>query len=187
MTEKKESIISTALKLFAENGYVNTSTSAIAKKAGVSEGLIFRHFGNKEGLLDAIVQTGILMMGKEIDSIATETDPRSVLQRALDFVQYCTRDLAELWKLQMSLKYQNREIARRYYESSMMHKMHNTLENAFRKLNYTNPKAEAELFSMILSSVFTVLAKEDQAERKEFIRFIRSKYSLDREMGPGKM
>ena len=58
MTSKKENILNAALELFALEGYYATSTSAIAKKAGVSEGLIFRHFKNKEGLLEAIFQMG---------------------------------------------------------------------------------------------------------------------------------
>jgi AcrR family transcriptional regulator len=51
MTEKKELILQTALRLFSEQGYEATPTNRIAKEAGVSEGLIFRHFENKEGLL----------------------------------------------------------------------------------------------------------------------------------------
>ncbi|MFT4756836.1 MAG: AcrR family transcriptional regulator, partial [Vicingaceae bacterium] len=58
MTSKKDLILETALKLFAQNGFSATSTSKIAKAAGVSEGLIFRHFENKEGLLHAILEMG---------------------------------------------------------------------------------------------------------------------------------
>ncbi len=49
MTEKKKKIITAALDMFSENGFKGTATSQIAKKARVSEGLIFRHFKNKEG------------------------------------------------------------------------------------------------------------------------------------------
>ena len=44
MTEKQESILQAALKLFATEGYASTSTNKVAKVAGVSEGLIFHHF-----------------------------------------------------------------------------------------------------------------------------------------------
>lgn len=54
MTEKQRAVFEAAVSLFAEKGYVATSTSEIAKKAGVSEGLIFKHFGNKEKLLKSI-------------------------------------------------------------------------------------------------------------------------------------
>ncbi len=58
MTEKQEKILQSALELFAKEGFHATSTNKVAKHAGVSEGLIFRHFGNKEGLLQAILAEG---------------------------------------------------------------------------------------------------------------------------------
>lgn len=48
---RKDDILDAAVILFAENGYFATPTSAIAKKAGVAEGLIFHHFKNKAGIL----------------------------------------------------------------------------------------------------------------------------------------
>ena len=48
---RKDDIIDAAVTLFAKNGYSATSTSAVAKKAGVAEGLIFHHFKNKAGIL----------------------------------------------------------------------------------------------------------------------------------------
>lgn len=54
VTEKQISIISAAIEIFAEKGYSATTTSAIAKKAGVGEGTIFHHFKTKKDLLLAI-------------------------------------------------------------------------------------------------------------------------------------
>ncbi len=47
----KAHISRVAMELFADHGYSATSTRKIAKVAGVSEGLIFHHFGTKLGLL----------------------------------------------------------------------------------------------------------------------------------------
>lgn len=52
---RKNDIKIAAIKLFAERGYTATSTSFIAKKAGVAEGLIFHHFKNKAGILAHIL------------------------------------------------------------------------------------------------------------------------------------
>ena len=59
MTEKKQHILESALKLFSKEGYEATSTRSIAQEAGVSEGLIFRHFQNKEGLLKYLLERGL--------------------------------------------------------------------------------------------------------------------------------
>lgn len=52
---KKEKIIHAALGLFAKHGYTETSVSKIAKEAGVSKGLTYNHFKNKEDLLKSVV------------------------------------------------------------------------------------------------------------------------------------
>ncbi|MEJ6750428.1 MAG: helix-turn-helix domain-containing protein, partial [Bacteroidia bacterium] len=44
MTDKQVAILQTALELFSNKGFYAVSTNLIAKEAGVSEGLIFRHF-----------------------------------------------------------------------------------------------------------------------------------------------
>ena len=51
---KKESILETALELFATQGVAKTSTSQITKAAGVAEGTLYVHFKNKQALVDAL-------------------------------------------------------------------------------------------------------------------------------------
>ncbi len=51
MTQKQLQILEASLKLFAEKGYHASSTSEIAKEAGVAEGTIFRHFKSKKDIL----------------------------------------------------------------------------------------------------------------------------------------
>lgn len=53
LTEKQRSVIESALVLFSEKGYNQTSTSDIAKRAGVAEGTVYKQFKNKEALLYA--------------------------------------------------------------------------------------------------------------------------------------
>lgn len=55
---RKDRIMREALLLFAEVGYVDTSTKLIAQQAGVSEALIFKHFGNKDRLLFQVIKSG---------------------------------------------------------------------------------------------------------------------------------
>src|ERR687897_827112 len=53
---RREQILGTALRLFAERGFDATSTRQIAKEAGIAEGLIFHYFSTKASLLTAILQ-----------------------------------------------------------------------------------------------------------------------------------
>lgn len=47
-----------AKKLFAANGYENTTTASVAREAGTSESQLVKYFGNKEGLLTKIFECG---------------------------------------------------------------------------------------------------------------------------------
>lgn len=56
LTKGQKKILEAALELFSEKGFASTSTKAIAKKAAVSEALIFKHFWNKKQLFFKLVQ-----------------------------------------------------------------------------------------------------------------------------------
>ena len=53
--ERQASLISAAASLFAANGFTGTTTKQIAKAAGVSEALLFKHFPTKHALYTAIL------------------------------------------------------------------------------------------------------------------------------------
>ncbi|MEK4384116.1 TetR/AcrR family transcriptional regulator [Aeribacillus sp. FSL K6-2848] len=60
LTPKQAKILQAAVEIFAEKGYAATSTSEIAKRAGVAEGTIFRHYKTKKDLLISIVSPIII-------------------------------------------------------------------------------------------------------------------------------
>ena len=49
-------LLLSARALFSTDGYENTTTAAIARRAGTSESQLIKHFGSKEGLLEAIFE-----------------------------------------------------------------------------------------------------------------------------------
>ena len=49
--DKRDLLIKTAVKLFTENGFDNTSTASITKKAKVATGTLFHYFKNKKELI----------------------------------------------------------------------------------------------------------------------------------------
>ncbi len=74
--ERRAQILQTAIKLFSENGFRGTTTKKIAKKAGISEAMVFRHFRNKEELYHAILD--------EKSCGPLFKDPFEKLQKAID-------------------------------------------------------------------------------------------------------
>ncbi|MFC5652314.1 TetR/AcrR family transcriptional regulator [Paenibacillus solisilvae] len=67
--ERREQIKQAALKLFARQGIAGTKTSMIAAEAGISEGLIYRHFKSKDELFTALVQELMEEAAREIEYI----------------------------------------------------------------------------------------------------------------------
>jgi AcrR family transcriptional regulator len=63
--KSREKILSAALDLFANKGYDATSIDSIAKKAGISKGLIYNYFESKKSILLAIFDDA-MKMGEEI-------------------------------------------------------------------------------------------------------------------------
>jgi AcrR family transcriptional regulator len=53
---KKQQLLIAARGLFAEVGFDAASTAQIAQRAGVSEGILFHHFGSKRGLFAQLAE-----------------------------------------------------------------------------------------------------------------------------------
>jgi TetR/AcrR family transcriptional regulator len=54
--ERRRQIIETAVELFAERGFVGTTTRRIADAAGITEAVIFQHFPDKDALYAAALE-----------------------------------------------------------------------------------------------------------------------------------
>ncbi|MCA1625111.1 MAG: TetR/AcrR family transcriptional regulator [Acidobacteria bacterium] len=53
--ERRSQILQVAIRLFSQNGFNGTTTKEIARMAGVSEAMVFRHFATKSELYHAIL------------------------------------------------------------------------------------------------------------------------------------
>lgn len=54
--ERRAQILDTALPVFAQRGYMGTGTRDLARAAGVTEPVLYRHFAGKSGLFCALVE-----------------------------------------------------------------------------------------------------------------------------------
>ena len=65
MNDTKERILTTALRLFARDGYEAVSVSDIAQALGMTKGALYKHYKNKRDLFDSMIQRML-----ELDSSA---------------------------------------------------------------------------------------------------------------------
>ncbi len=172
MTDKKEKILSTALELFAREGYNAVSTSKIAKQAGVSEGLIFRHFENKKGLLDALVADAEVRLNQVFAHVVFETDPKKVIRKAIELPFSVDKADYDYWKLQFKLKWEQG-----YNNPNKMKPLIDKLAWAFTETGYEEPENEAILLQQILDAI-SIAVLRDEIDQSGLKTFLLKKYKV---------
>jgi AcrR family transcriptional regulator len=69
-------MLSAALSLMARQGYAQTSTAQVARAAGTSESQLIKHFGSKDGLLEALFEEVWTDLNSQIGQlVGTHPDP----------------------------------------------------------------------------------------------------------------
>lgn len=75
---KRKQIMDAALNLFANKGFFDTSINMIAKEAGISKGLVYNYFENKEDLITTIIHNGfdelMSVFDKNKDGVLTKDE-----------------------------------------------------------------------------------------------------------------
>ena len=171
MTDKKQKILNISLELFANEGYANTSTSKIAKKAGVSEGLIFRHFKNKQGLLDAITIELENKLREIISPILFENDAKKVIKMYIELPFLVPENEYDFWRLQFKLKWETE-----YKKNDKMDILIDKLATCFERLNYNNPKHEAKQLYFIIDALSIEILRNSKENLIDFKNFLIEKY-----------
>jgi len=76
--ERKTAIVRAALPLFARKGYAETTTKDLARAAGVSEPLLYKHFPSKEALyveIQKLCGQGKDPASRKFNQLITELEP----------------------------------------------------------------------------------------------------------------
>lgn len=72
--ETRSKLIETARKAFAEKGYAKASMDDITAEAGLTRGALYHHFGDKKGLLQAVVDQIDSEMAARARQTATQAE-----------------------------------------------------------------------------------------------------------------
>lgn len=70
--DKKNRIIVSGYELFAEKGYFNTNTAEIAKRAGVSTGIVYGYFHDKRDIMIDVLDIYIERVSTKLYSVFEE-------------------------------------------------------------------------------------------------------------------
>ncbi|MBI2487469.1 MAG: TetR/AcrR family transcriptional regulator [Deltaproteobacteria bacterium] len=82
--DSKNKIRNVALRLFVSKGIKSSTTREIAKKAGISEGTIYKHFESKDELaLELFITNMDMFREKLLENITNNDDPKEILSRLI--------------------------------------------------------------------------------------------------------
>ena len=84
---KRDAILRTAARLFAERGFSNTPTILLAQEAGVAEGTIFRHFKTKDEIFFVLIDNVKNQLLADIRAYLQSRRPHTGMDTVLSIVR----------------------------------------------------------------------------------------------------
>ena len=193
MTDTKENILNTSLKLFACDGYEAVSVSMIAGKLGITKGALYKHYKNKRDIFDSIVKRMYEIDEKRAQSYETPKDGyekqpeeyknvslQSFARFTLAQFEFWTQDefAADFRKMLMLEQYRNDEMAQLYKDCILSGPVKYT-EDIFREmikngvLHDADPKQLAVEF---YSPMYLLINLSDHAESKAEYKALLEKH-----------
>ena len=133
--ERRQALIDTAIRVFSEGSYHGTTTAEIARAAGISEPILYRHFASKRDLyLAALDHVWGKMRASWENTLATTPDVRAAVEamgRGHVTVRDCKFQLAELWVQALGEAAEDVEL--RKHLRRHMREVHDFIADLFRR------------------------------------------------------
>ena len=176
-TSRREMLLGSALELFAERGYAGTSVKAITQRAGVSQGLLYVHFENKQALLLALFERGMRDVQSTLDSDASSCGVehlKTLLYRTFDLMQ----ENRDFWQLFYTLRFQP-AVAETLGPTVQLGTatIREQLEQVCKEMNLPQPELEARLLFATIDGVCQHAALEpDTYPFREVVDALFDKY-----------
>ena len=139
-------LIEAALELFGRRGYAATPIDVVARAAGMSPGLVYRHFRSKAQLLEAIFEQSMRDVEATFAHADREPVPARRLAALLRSIAAHVKASRRFWTLAYGVRMQ-RDVLRglgRMLDVST-ERIVKTLEGYLRALDWPDPPLEAVL------------------------------------------
>src|SRR3954471_2588621 len=99
--ERRAALIEIAIRVFSDGSYRGTTTAEIAREAGVSEPILYRHFASKRELylaaLDHVWGEARAEWEAVLDSTANVREAFEAMGRGHVTIRDCKFQMSELW------------------------------------------------------------------------------------------
>ncbi len=172
---RKEKILQSALSLFAEKGYSDTSTKEISAHAGVSEALIFKHFGNKDTLLTHLIKAGYRRVLQHHRGMITYKNAKDFLRNMISLPHKLVTEEPLFWKMQGRLSHM--PFSKLQHEQ-FIKPVQPVLLRAFTELGYSSPAIETEFLLLVIDMLWKKEAYGELEHPQKLVALLEGKYDL---------
>lgn len=151
---RKTDIMQAGLELFGQFSIESTSIAMIAKKAGISKGLIYNYFKSKESLIVAIVTDGLQKFTDVIPQIENTALSKPQLINYLEVTFTVLENNISYWKLYFSILLQPSVM--KLVKSQLMETLMPIIQlmtGYYKNLGYSNPMAHAMFLGATLDGI----------------------------------
>lgn len=177
--QTRQQILVAGLKAFAEKGYAAASMSFIAKEAGISKGLSYHYFKNKEDLLHGIFEM-LIDMGKGMEAMFEGLNAKEKLKTTVDLSFGFIKEQPDTMRFMTALAIQP-DVTENLKEDIARHKRTSiqVYIDIFTELEYPDPLAEAYAFGALMDGAgLGYLALGEDYPLEEMHQKILNKYQL---------
>jgi len=108
----REKIQAVAMQLFAQKGFGMTNVQEIADKAGISIGLLYRHYKTKDDLFNELLEFALTGLTRIVERFESDESPNALMDQFVNEIYHdmvSNDDLANLMIL-MSQSFNHKEI-----------------------------------------------------------------------------
>lgn len=129
----KQTVLKSALKVFAREGFYNAKLREIADLAGTTHSLIRHHFGSKDDLWKAVVDYGLNLQEKNILRIIKSRKSADAVELFNDFIKSYVSTIAKKPELSKILLHDNsRSSPHLDYLIERQKQLHSIIEPVFK-------------------------------------------------------
>ena len=175
---KKQDILAAALDLFTVQGARATSTKSIAMEAGVSEALIFKHFGTKDNLLENIIKKEYDKAIRVANGFLKNKKGNDFLADFIELPLHLVNHQFDFWRMQYKILPLN-PLAQQYHTNFMKPSKSQLIET-FEALGYPQPEIETEIILLFIDNLWKAFVSDKLSHKscKEIIKLLKKKYEL---------
>ncbi|MDD8058659.1 TetR/AcrR family transcriptional regulator [Shewanella metallivivens] len=121
--QKRNQVLESAMELFCQNGFPLTSMDEVAKHAGVSKQTVYSHFGSKDDLFVAAIDSKCVAHQLTSDTLMDAADPqRVILQFAKQFGELIvSKDTMTVFKTCVAQADTHPEASKLFYNAGPKH------------------------------------------------------------------